>query len=53
MAIVSFRKINASKKFLKNTGPALVVWRSGHCIHLRNKKARVQIPSGYKVFREA
>jgi hypothetical protein len=31
---------------------ALAAWRSGHCIRLRNKKTRVQIPPGYKVFRE-
>jgi hypothetical protein len=29
-----------------------VAWRSGHRIRLRNKHARVQIPPGYKVFRE-
>jgi hypothetical protein len=29
---------------------AMVVWHSGHRIHLRNKKTWVQIPPGYKVF---
>jgi hypothetical protein len=32
--------------------PALAAWRSGHRIRLRNKKTRVWILPGYKVFRE-
>jgi hypothetical protein len=32
---------------------ALAVWRSGHCICLRNKKTRIRTPPGYKVFSES
>jgi hypothetical protein len=31
---------------------SMAAWRSGHRIRLRNNKARVRIPPGYKVFRE-
>jgi hypothetical protein len=31
---------------------ALAAWRRGHHIRLRNKKTRVRIRPGYKIFRE-
>jgi hypothetical protein len=31
---------------------AQAAWRNGHRIRLRNEKTRVQIPPGFKVFRE-
>jgi hypothetical protein len=31
---------------------ALAAWCSGHHIRLRNKKTRVRIPPGYRVFRK-
>jgi hypothetical protein len=31
---------------------ALAAWRTAHLIRLRNKKTRVRIPPGYKVFRD-
>jgi hypothetical protein len=40
------------KIFIKKLLIALAVWRSGHRIRLRNKKTRVQIPTGYEVYRE-
>jgi hypothetical protein len=37
---------------MANSVPWRAALRSGHRIRLRNEKTRVQIPAGYKVFRE-